>query len=68
MSIGVSTYPTIASSKYELINTADQALYKAKAFNRNRVERYQMLLDELYKNKNLDKDILNNIKVACNLS
>ena len=49
ISIGVSTYPTIACSKYNLINTADYALYKAKAFNRNRVENYNITLDGICK-------------------
>lgn len=60
MSIGVSTYPTIANSKFDLIKTADYALYKAKAFNRNRVELYKVILDDLYKS-NIDKEILDNI-------
>ena len=40
ISIGISTYPTTAYSKYQLISTADNALYKAKSFNRNKVEHY----------------------------
>lgn len=50
MSIGISTYPTIAYSKYHLISTADYALYKAKAFNRNKVEHYNNILDEIFEN------------------
>jgi diguanylate cyclase (GGDEF)-like protein len=36
-SIGVATYPTIAKSKEQLIEKADQAMYLAKAAGRNRV-------------------------------
>ena len=60
MSIGVSTYPTMASSKFDLIKKADYALYKAKAFNRNRVESYKVILDDLNKS-NIDKEVLDNI-------
>ena len=38
ISIGVSSYPNRSSSKHQLISTADDALYRAKVFNRNRVE------------------------------
>lgn len=62
MSIGVSTYPSVASSKYDLIETSDHALYKAKAFNRNRVEYYRNILDELYGNKDIDREILDNLR------
>ncbi|MGL5694687.1 MAG: bifunctional diguanylate cyclase/phosphohydrolase [Peptostreptococcaceae bacterium] len=62
MSIGVSTYPSVASSKYDLIETADHALYKAKAFNRNRVEYYRNILDELYGNKDIDREVLDNLR------
>lgn len=62
MSIGVSTYPKVANSKYDLISTADHALYKAKAFNRNRVEHYHSILDELYENNQVNKEVLDNLK------
>lgn len=38
ISIGISSYPKRAISKHQLINTADDALYRAKSFNRNRVD------------------------------
>ena len=47
ISVGVSCYPAKAKSKQELINTADDALYRAKFFNKNRVESYYSVLEEL---------------------
>lgn len=47
ISIGVSCYPLKAKNKKELINTADDALYRAKFFNKNRVESYYSVLEEL---------------------
>lgn len=47
VSIGVSVYPHKAKSKTELINSADDALYRAKFFNKNRVETYFSILEEL---------------------
>lgn len=47
VSIGVSSYPLKAKTKQELINTADDALYRAKFFNKNRVECYYSVLEEL---------------------
>jgi len=37
ISIGVAVFPQDGSSREELINQADQALYKAKEKGRNRV-------------------------------
>ncbi len=37
VSVGMASYPHHASSEEELINLADQALYKAKAMGRNQV-------------------------------
>lgn len=35
VSLGVSTFPTIAKNEFELINSADQALYEAKERGKN---------------------------------
>ena len=40
VSIGISVYPDKAKNDLELINSADDALYRAKFFNKNRVEAY----------------------------
>ncbi|WP_297131057.1 GGDEF domain-containing protein, partial [Terrisporobacter sp.] len=37
VSIGVSSYPTVAKNKKELIELADNALYRAKSFDKDRV-------------------------------
>ncbi|MDD2495664.1 MAG: diguanylate cyclase, partial [Tissierellia bacterium] len=47
ISAGVSCYPDKAKNKKELINMADDALYRAKFFNKNRVESYYSVLEEL---------------------
>jgi len=47
VSIGVSIYPHKASSEHALIKSADDALYRAKFFNKNRVESYISILDAL---------------------
>jgi diguanylate cyclase (GGDEF)-like protein/putative nucleotidyltransferase with HDIG domain len=49
VSLGISTYPNKAKNDLELIKSADDALYRAKFFNRNRVEIYTSILDDLKK-------------------
>lgn len=55
-SIGLSIFPDKAKDEIELIKSADDALYRAKFFNKNRVEIYTSILDELKKNID-DKDV-----------
>ncbi|HEY8892075.1 MAG TPA: diguanylate cyclase [Clostridium sp.] len=47
VSIGISTYPDKAKNAIELFKSADDALYRAKFFDKNRVEVYTSILDEL---------------------
>ncbi|MCT4620614.1 MAG: diguanylate cyclase [Marinisporobacter sp.] len=47
VSIGISCFPDKAKTKEELINSSDDALYRAKFFNKNRVEIYFSVLEEL---------------------
>ncbi|ERK31839.1 bifunctional diguanylate cyclase/phosphohydrolase [Clostridium intestinale] len=47
VSIGVSVYPDKAKSDIELIKSSDDALYRAKFFDKNRVEIYTSILDDL---------------------
>ena len=56
VSMGISIYPDKAKTDIELIKSADDALYRAKFFNKNRVEKYIFILDDLKKDIN-DEDI-----------
>ncbi len=47
VSIGISIYPDKAKNAIELFKSADDALYRAKFFDKNRVETYTSILDEL---------------------
>ena len=47
VSVGVSIYPYKASTEHALIKSTDDALYRAKFFNKNRVESYISILDAL---------------------
>jgi diguanylate cyclase (GGDEF)-like protein len=63
VSIGISVYPEKAKDDVELIKSADDALYRAKFFNKNRVETYTSILDEL--KKDIDEehiDLITSIK------
>jgi diguanylate cyclase (GGDEF)-like protein len=63
VSIGISTYPDKAKSDVELIKSADDALYRAKFFNKNRVETYTSILDELKKDIEAEHiDLITSIK------
>lgn len=55
-SIGVSTFPEMADSRGELIMLADQALYKSKANNRNKVQLYSSVIDELKDSIHFDSE------------
>lgn len=68
VSVGIATYPNQAKDSIELIKCADDALYRAKFFDKNRVETYSSILDELEKNiAKEDLDILNSIKTLVNM-
>jgi len=47
VSIGISIYPDKAKNAIELFKSADDALYRAKFFEKNKVETYTSILDEL---------------------
>ncbi|MGV8905462.1 MAG: diguanylate cyclase [Acetobacterium sp.] len=47
VSVGVSEYPQKANDAKELVAQADEALYRAKFFRKNRVESYTSILDNL---------------------
>lgn len=64
VSIGVATYPKIAKNKKQLIELADNALYRAKSFDKNRVERYYNILDEI--DNSIDKKALESIASMLN--
>lgn len=56
VSMGISIYPDKAKTEIELIKSSDDALYRAKFFNKNRVETYASILDGL-KDDIDDRDI-----------
>lgn len=63
VSIGISIYPEKAKNDVELIKSADDALYRAKFFNKNRVETYTSILDELKHNiDERDVELITSIK------
>ncbi len=63
ISVGVSVYPMKAKTGDELIRCADEALYRAKFFRKNRVEAYSSILDDLKNDLNgNDKEIITSIR------
>lgn len=63
VSIGVASYPKNADTKDRLIDRADEALYKAKYTNTNKVQIYYSVFDEIGRSlQDKDKDILNSMR------
>ncbi|QEK11245.1 diguanylate cyclase [Crassaminicella thermophila] len=63
VSVGVSDFPNKAKSKEELIKASDDALYRAKFFNKNRVETYHSVLEELKKDIQQEHiDLISSVK------
>lgn len=63
VSVGVSCVPERVKTKQDLIKSADDALYRAKFFQKNRVETYYSILEEL--KKDIDEehiDLISSIK------
>lgn len=57
ISIGVACYPEDAGNVRELVNRADNALYAAKQRDKNRVQAYHSLLDDLKEDGAGDEDL-----------
>ncbi|KZL89457.1 HD-GYP domain-containing protein [Clostridium magnum] len=63
ISLGVATFPDKASNEIELVKSSDDALYRAKFFNKNRVETYYSVLEELKKDIEAEHiDLITSIK------
>ncbi|MCY6354795.1 bifunctional diguanylate cyclase/phosphohydrolase [Clostridium sp. ZS2-4] len=63
VSVGVSTFPNKAKNDIDLVKSADDALYRAKFFNKNRVETYYSVLEELEKDLEEEHiDLITSIK------
>lgn len=63
VSIGVAFYPLMATTKEELLDKADEALYKAKFVSKNKVEIYFSVFDELARTvKDSEKELLNSVR------
>ncbi len=63
ISVGVATFPYNAKTKSELIDNADEALYRAKFMSKNKVEKYYSVLDDLKNELNGEHlDLISSIK------
>ncbi|MGV1059254.1 diguanylate cyclase [Clostridium perfringens] len=58
VSVGIAVFPDKAKSELELVKCADDALYRAKFFHKNRVETYVSVLDELKRDLNEEENAL----------
>lgn len=67
ISIGVSSYPLRSNNKHQFINTADDALYRAKSLNKNRVEVYYSVLEEISDHIYIDEETVNSLKRLINM-
>lgn len=63
ISIGLASYPDNAKDDIQLMKSADDALYRAKFFNKNRVEVYASVLDDMMKEiSENETDVVTSIK------
>jgi HD-GYP domain-containing protein (c-di-GMP phosphodiesterase class II) len=63
VSVGVVCFPESADSKEQLIQKADEAMYKAKYTSKNKVEVYYSVLDEMgHSLQDKEKDLLNSLR------
>ncbi len=68
ISIGISGFPQRAMTKEDLINNADEALYRAKYLGKNRVEGYISILEEMKMEiEDRHYDLISSIKTLINL-
>ena len=56
LSIGIAGYSELNSNSQDIIRAADDALYRAKFLQKNRVEIYTSVLDKLYQHDNIGND------------
>lgn len=63
ISVGVASFPEHAATKEQLIQKADEALYKAKFTNSNRVEVYYSVFDEIgHSLQDKEKELLSSMR------
>ena len=63
ISLGISSFPEKSKSGDELFKNADDALYRAKFFNKNRVETYTSIFDDLKSSvEEKDTELITSIK------